>query len=366
MMRRTRSSASPPTRRSSRRRSPRATAYDAQLREVAAARRREARSSSRSRCRTSRPRATCSARSGSGRRCRRLRLARGRPALAYDRDATFEQAMRLHGSSTGRTATSRSRRRSPGWRRSRTASPGKSINVTLIFSLAALRGGCRGLHPRARAARRRRRRPGKVISVASFFVSRVDTEADKRLEAVGRTDLQGSSRSRTRSSPTSIPRDVRRRRAGSSSPARARGRSGASGRRRRPRTRPTGHDLRVRADRAGRRQHDAARDDRGVPGSRRRRPARSPPGSTRRGSSSSTSRPPVSTTTTSPTRSRRRACRSSPTRSTSCWRASKRSAARSLTAAWPRRMTNPPARRVSGSGDGRSPVCSRSSARPAT
>jgi transaldolase len=33
--------------------------------------------------------------------------------------------------------------------------------------------------------------PGAVLSVASFFVSRVDTEADKRLEAVGRTDLQG-------------------------------------------------------------------------------------------------------------------------------------------------------------------------------
>ena len=30
-----------------------------------------------------------------------------------------------------------------------------------------------------------------VHSVASFFVSRVDTEADKRLDAVGRTDLQG-------------------------------------------------------------------------------------------------------------------------------------------------------------------------------
>jgi transaldolase len=30
-----------------------------------------------------------------------------------------------------------------------------------------------------------------VNSVASFFVSRVDTEADRRLEEVGRTDLQG-------------------------------------------------------------------------------------------------------------------------------------------------------------------------------
>ena len=33
--------------------------------------------------------------------------------------------------------------------------------------------------------------PSAVNSVASFFVSRVDTEADRRLEEVGRTDLQG-------------------------------------------------------------------------------------------------------------------------------------------------------------------------------
>ena len=51
---------------------------------------------------------------------------------------------------------------------------------------AALRGGRRGVPARARAARRvaaaiRRR----CTRVASFFVSRVDTEADKRLEAIG-------------------------------------------------------------------------------------------------------------------------------------------------------------------------------------
>ena len=32
---------------------------------------------------------------------------------------------------------------------------------------------------------------GRVASVASFFVSRVDTEADRRLEEAGRTDLAG-------------------------------------------------------------------------------------------------------------------------------------------------------------------------------
>ena len=63
---------------------------------------------------------------------------------------------------------------------------GRSINVTLIFSLERYTRGDRGLHPRARAARRvaaaTRRRCARS---RSFFVSRVDTEADKRLEAIG-------------------------------------------------------------------------------------------------------------------------------------------------------------------------------------
>jgi transaldolase len=67
----------------------------------------------------------------------------------------------------------------------------KSINVTLIFSLdryrAVVEAYLKGLE-RAVAG-------GKdvtaVRSVASFFVSRVDTEADKRLEAAGNTALQG-------------------------------------------------------------------------------------------------------------------------------------------------------------------------------
>ena len=63
---------------------------------------------------------------------------------------------------------------------------GRSINVTLIFSLARYDAGHRGVPVRARDVRRAaaatRRR---VHSVASFFVSRVDTEVDRRLEAIG-------------------------------------------------------------------------------------------------------------------------------------------------------------------------------------
>src|SRR4051812_49206012 len=67
---------------------------------------------------------------------------------------------------------------------------GINVNVTLLFSVEAYakvaEAYIRGLE--------RRRADGKsldVHSVASFFVSRVDTEVDKRLEQAGRTDLAG-------------------------------------------------------------------------------------------------------------------------------------------------------------------------------
>jgi transaldolase/glucose-6-phosphate isomerase len=67
---------------------------------------------------------------------------------------------------------------------------GLNINVTLLFSVAGYidvaEAYIRGME--------RRHAEGKSLdmrSVASFFVSRVDTEVDKRLEALGRTDLQG-------------------------------------------------------------------------------------------------------------------------------------------------------------------------------
>ncbi|MDQ1422765.1 MAG: transaldolase [Acidimicrobiaceae bacterium] len=64
-------------------------------------------------------------------------------------------------------------------------SEGRNINVTLIFSLArhgevieAYLSGLEGYDGDL----------SKVASVASFFISRVDTEVDRRLEAIGTTD----------------------------------------------------------------------------------------------------------------------------------------------------------------------------------
>ena len=68
---------------------------------------------------------------------------------------------------------------------------GTPINITLIFSLeryaAVVEAYLRGLERLVAAGGD----PSPVVSVASFFVSRVDTETDKRLEALGRNDLQG-------------------------------------------------------------------------------------------------------------------------------------------------------------------------------
>src|SRR3954471_15222189 len=67
---------------------------------------------------------------------------------------------------------------------------GLNINVTLLFAVAAYErvaeAFTRGLE--------RRLAEGKSVemqSVASFFVSRVDSEVDKRLEAAGKTELLG-------------------------------------------------------------------------------------------------------------------------------------------------------------------------------
>ena len=68
---------------------------------------------------------------------------------------------------------------------------GKPINVTLIFSLAryeaVAQAYIRGLERLVADGGD----PSRVASVASFFVSRVDTEADKRLDAVGKPELKG-------------------------------------------------------------------------------------------------------------------------------------------------------------------------------
>jgi transaldolase len=111
------------------------------------------------------------------------------PNLAYDTDATIAEAQRLHelvnrpncfvkipATKAGLPAIEEMIAR------------GRKINVTLIFSLQryaevveAYLGGLERLVENGGD-------PTQVASVASFFVSRVDTEADRRLDEAGAPD----------------------------------------------------------------------------------------------------------------------------------------------------------------------------------
>jgi transaldolase len=111
------------------------------------------------------------------------------PNFAFDTDATIAEAQRLHelvdrpnclvkipATKAGLPAIEEMIAR------------GRKINVTLTFSLQryaevveAYLGGLERLVENGGE-------PGQVASVASFFVSRVDTEADRRLDEVGAPD----------------------------------------------------------------------------------------------------------------------------------------------------------------------------------
>jgi transaldolase len=115
------------------------------------------------------------------------------PNFAYKEKETFEEAKRLHamierpnlfvkipGTEPGLTAIEES------------IAAGIPINVTLLFSLQRHREAAEAY---IRGLRRLNDSGGdlsSVASVASFFVSRVDTEADKRLDHIGgHDDLKG-------------------------------------------------------------------------------------------------------------------------------------------------------------------------------
>ena len=108
------------------------------------------------------------------------------PTLAYDREGTFDEAMRLHAWLDRPNLYVKIPATKPGLGAIEDAiAHGKSINVTLIFSLQRYRevveAYLRGLERLVASGGK----PADVHSVASFFVSRVDTEADKRLDAIG-------------------------------------------------------------------------------------------------------------------------------------------------------------------------------------
>ncbi|MEU6783968.1 transaldolase [Nonomuraea angiospora] len=70
-------------------------------------------------------------------------------------------------------------------------SEGISVNVTLIFSLERYRAVMDAWLAGLEAAQAKGLNLATIESVASFFVSRVDTEIDKRLDKLGKPDLKG-------------------------------------------------------------------------------------------------------------------------------------------------------------------------------
>ncbi|MEV0825464.1 transaldolase [Nonomuraea rubra] len=70
-------------------------------------------------------------------------------------------------------------------------SEGISINVTLIFSLERYRAVMDAWLAGLEAAQAKGLNLASIESVASFFVSRVDTEIDKRLDKLGKPELKG-------------------------------------------------------------------------------------------------------------------------------------------------------------------------------
>ncbi len=113
------------------------------------------------------------------------------PRLAHDTEGTLEQA-RLYSELVGRPNLMI---KIPATEAGIAAIEqalyeGMNVNVTLLFAV----GRYERVMEAYIAAMERRRDEGEpldVHSVASFFVSRVDTEVDKRLEAIGREDLMG-------------------------------------------------------------------------------------------------------------------------------------------------------------------------------
>jgi transaldolase len=114
------------------------------------------------------------------------------PNLAYETDATIEQAARFHDWVDRPNLHVKIPATKPGLAAiEEMIARGRNINVTLIFSLQrheeVAEAYIRGLERLVEAGGD----PSTVASVASFFVSRVDTEADRRLDEAGHPELKG-------------------------------------------------------------------------------------------------------------------------------------------------------------------------------
>jgi transaldolase len=108
------------------------------------------------------------------------------PRLAKDTGRTVEEAKKLHDAVDRPNVLIKIPATVEGLPAiSQVLAEGISVNVTLIFSLDRYRGVMNAFLTGLEQAREKGRDLSTIHSVASFFVSRVDTEVDKRLDAIG-------------------------------------------------------------------------------------------------------------------------------------------------------------------------------------
>ena len=144
---------------------------------------------------------------------------------------------------------------------------GISVNVTLIFSLERYRAVMEAFLDGMERARAAGHDLTHRQSVASFFVSRVDTEIDKRLDKLGSTEAVAARQGRDRQRAARLPglrAGLRQRALDRAGGGRGQAAAAAVGVDRRQGPVVRRHDVRRRARRPRRRQHDA----RGDPGRR--------------------------------------------------------------------------------------------------
>jgi transaldolase len=108
------------------------------------------------------------------------------PRLAKDTGRTVEEAKKLHEAVDRPNVLIKIPATVEGLPAiSQVLAEGISVNVTLIFSLDRYRGVMNAFLTGLEQAREKGKDLSTIHSVASFFVSRVDTEVDKRLDKIG-------------------------------------------------------------------------------------------------------------------------------------------------------------------------------------
>jgi transaldolase len=108
------------------------------------------------------------------------------PGLAHDTDGTVKQAKELYAKVNRENVMIKIPATKAGLGAiTSVIGEGISVNVTLIFSLQRYHEVIAAYIAGIKLAKANGHDLSKIHSVASFFVSRVDTEIDKRLEAIG-------------------------------------------------------------------------------------------------------------------------------------------------------------------------------------